>query len=140
MIVCQEVAPQIRETAKFLNSKGVNVTCVEFAFFQAQDGDRLMSQEIVVGEESRRPVQVISKAAPVVDEGKFLASLDENGRVVFSRLLEWSKEKSMLSLGGQRGFLRVSSLIVYAFPSALHIPPTQFTSRVFIPHSGVQAA
>ncbi len=104
VIVCQEVAPQIRETAKFLNSKGVNVTCVEFAFFQAHDGARLMSQEIVVGEESRRPLQVISKAAPAIDEGKFLASLDENGRVVFSRLLEWSNEKSMSISWGAKGF------------------------------------
>ncbi|MCY4412673.1 MAG: endonuclease NucS [Caldilineaceae bacterium] len=104
VIVCQEVAPQISETAKFLNSKGVNVTCVEFAFFQAQDGARLMSQEIVVGEESRRPVQVISKAAPAIDEEKFLASLDENGRAVFSRLLEWSKEKSMSISWGVKGF------------------------------------
>ena len=104
VIVCQEIAPQIRQTAQFLNSKGVNVTCVEFAFFQAQDGGRLMSQEIVVGEESRRPVQVTSKSAPAVNEGTFLASLDDNGRVVFSRLLKWSKENSMPISWGVKGF------------------------------------
>ena len=104
VIVCQEIAPQIRETAQFLNSKGVNVTCVEFAFFQAQDGGRLMSQEIVVGEESRRPLQVTSKSAPVVDERTFLASLDENGKKVFSRLLEWSRKNSMPISWGAKGF------------------------------------
>ncbi|MDE0068824.1 MAG: endonuclease NucS [Caldilineaceae bacterium] len=104
VIVCQEVAPQIRQTAQFLNSKGVNVTCVEFAFFQAEGGRRLMSQEIVVGEESRRPAQVSSKSAPAVDEGTFLASLDENGRAVFSRLLEWSKKNSMPISWGAKGF------------------------------------
>ena len=104
VIVCQEVAPQIRQTAQFLNSKGVNVTCVEFAFFQAEGGRQLMSQEIVVGEESRRPVQVSSKSAPAVSEGTFLASLDDNGRTVFSRILEWSKENSMHISWGAKGF------------------------------------
>ena len=104
VIVCQEISPQIRQTAQFLNSKGVKVTCVEFGFFQAQDGGRLMSQEIVVGEESRRPVQVTSKSAPAVDERTFLASLDENGKVVFSRLLEWSKKNSMTISWGAKGF------------------------------------
>ena len=50
----------------------------------------MISQEIVIDGESRRPVQVSSKSAPVVDEGTFLASCDENGRAVFSRLLKWS--------------------------------------------------
>lgn len=104
VIVCQETAPQIRQTAQFLNSKGVNVTCVEFVFFQAEGGGRLMSQEVVVGEESRRPVQVSSKSAPAVDEETFLASLDDNGRAVFSRLLKWSKENSMPISWGVKGF------------------------------------
>lgn len=104
VIVCQETAPQIRQTAQFLNSKGVNVTCVEFVFFQAEGGGRLMSQEIVVGEESRRPVQVSSKSAPAVDEETFLASLDDNGRAVFSRLLKWSKENTMPISWGVKGF------------------------------------
>lgn len=104
VIVCQETAPQIRLTAQFLNSKGVNVTCVEFVFFQAEGGGRLMSQEIVVGEESRRPVQVSSKSAPAIDQETFLASLDDNGRAVFSRLLKWSKENTMPISWGVKGF------------------------------------
>ena len=122
VIVCQEVAPQIRQTAQFLNSKGVNVTCVEFAFFQAEGGGRLMSQEIVVGEEARRPVQVSSKSAPVVDEGTFLASCNDDGRAVFSRLLEWSKDNSMPITWGSKGFSSsvligdVRVPVVYGYP------------------------
>ncbi len=104
VIVCQETAPQIRQTAQFLNSKGVNVTCVEFVFFQAEGAGHLMSQEIVVGEESRRPVQLSSKSASAVDEGTFLASIDDNGKMVFSRLLEWAKENSMPISWGIKGF------------------------------------
>ena len=104
VIVCQEISPQIRQTAQFLNSKGVKVTCVEFGFFQAQDGGRLMSQEIVVGEESRRPVHVSSRSAPIVDEATFLASLDSNGRPDASRLIEWSKGNSRHISWGTKGF------------------------------------
>ena len=122
VIVCQEISPQIRQTAQFLNSKGVSVTCVEFSFFQAEGGGRLMSQEIVVGEESRRLVQVSSRSAPVVDEGTFLASCDDDGRAVFSRLLKWCKENSMPIVWGVKGFS--SSVVVdnvrvpvcYAYP------------------------
>lgn len=104
VIVGQEIAPQIRQTAQFLNLKGVNVTCVEFAFFRAQGGGQLMSQEIVIGEESRRPVQVSSRSAPLVDEGTFLASLDDNGRADFSRLIEWSNKRSQRINWGTKGF------------------------------------
>lgn len=91
VIVGQEIAPRIRQTSEFLNSKGVSVTCVEFAFFRAQDGGRLFSQEIVVDEDSRRPFQVSSSAPPKVDESSFLGSLNENGKKVISRFIEWSK-------------------------------------------------
>ena len=122
VIVCQEVAPQIRQTAQFLNSKGVSVTCVEFAFFQAVGGDRLISQEIVIDGKSRRPVQVSSKSAPVVDEGTFLSSCDENGRAVFSCLLKWSNENAMPITWGTKGFSTsvviddVRVPVCYAYP------------------------
>ena len=122
VIVCQEISPKIKQTAQFLNNKGVSVTCVEFAFFQAVGGDRLISQEIVVDGESSRPVQVSSKSAPVVDEGTFLASCDENGRAVFSRLLKWSTEKAMPITWGSKGFSTsvviddVRVPVCYAYP------------------------
>lgn len=57
MIVGQRVTPEMKQTASFLGSKGIDVTCVEFTFFKAAEGGRLLSQEIVVGGERRsRPV------------------------------------------------------------------------------------
>jgi hypothetical protein len=50
VIVGQTITPEIRQTASFLRSKGIRVTCVEFSFFQANGGTRLLSQEIVVGQ------------------------------------------------------------------------------------------
>ena len=104
VIVGQKVTPNVRQTAQFLNSKGVSVTCVEFAFFRADGGQRLLSQEIVVGEESTKPPQAISQPGNVVDEKTFLESLDDNGRAVFSRLIAWSKGNSMTINWGVKGF------------------------------------
>jgi len=104
VIVGQRVTPEIRQTATFLGSKGLRVTCVEFTFFQANDGTRLFSQEIVVGAESEKPKQVSSGSLPVVTEDAFLASADENGRAVFTRILELAKDRAMPIHWGTKGF------------------------------------
>ena len=104
VIVGQRVTPEIRQTAIFLRSKGIRVTCVEFSFFQAGGGTRLLSQEIVVGRESGRPKQVSSGSLPAVTEDAFLASADENGRAVFTRILELAKSRTMPICWGTRGF------------------------------------
>ena len=39
VIVGQQVTPEIRQTASFLNSKGIQVTCVEFTFFRDAGAD-----------------------------------------------------------------------------------------------------
>jgi hypothetical protein len=104
VIVGQSVSPEIKQTASFLCSKGIRVTCVEFTFFQTNGGTRLLSQEIVVGKESEKPTHVTSGSLPVVTEGAFLASLDDNGKAVFSRILELARRKSMPIHWGTKGF------------------------------------
>jgi hypothetical protein len=104
VIVGQRITPEIRQTATFLRSKALRVTCVEFTFFQAGGGTRLLSQEIVVGTESEKPKQVSSGSLPVVTEDAFLASADENGRAVFARILELAKSRTMPIHWGTKGF------------------------------------
>jgi hypothetical protein len=104
VLVGQKITPDIRQTASFLGSKGISVTCVEFTFFQAAGGTRLLSQEIVVGKESDKPMYVASGSLPVVDEDTFLASLDNNGKAIFSRILGLAKDKSMPIHWGTKGF------------------------------------
>jgi hypothetical protein len=104
VIVGQRVTPEIRQTATFLRSKGIRVTCVEFTFFQANGGTRLLSQEIVVGTESEKPRHVASGSLPVVTEDAFLVSADENGKAVFARILELAKAKEMPIHWGTKGF------------------------------------
>ena len=124
VIVGQRVTPEIRQTASFLRSKGIRVTCVEFTFFQANGGTRLLSQEIVVGNEADRPSHVASGSLPTVTEAGFLASLNDNGRTVFARILAMAKEKSMPIHWGTKGFsLNVNVdgndvAICYGYPEA----------------------
>lgn len=104
VVVGQRISPEIRQTATFLRDRGIRVTCVEFTFFQAQGGPRLLSQEIVVGNESVKPIKVTSSSLPVVTKDAFLSSLDDNGKPVFSKLLELAVEKSMPIHWGTKGF------------------------------------
>jgi hypothetical protein len=104
VIVGQRVTPEIRQTASFLRAKGIRVTCVEFTFFQANGGTRLLSQEIVVGKESEKPMQVSTGSLPIVTASEFLDSLDENGKSVFAPILQLAKEQSMPIHWGTKGF------------------------------------
>ena len=70
------MTPETRQTASFLGTKGIRVTCVEFTFFQAAGGGRLLSQEVVLGREHTKPRHVVSGSLPVVSEGEFLKSCD----------------------------------------------------------------
>lgn len=104
VIVGQHVTSEIRQTASFLRNKGIRVTCVEFTFFQSNGGTSLLTQEIVVGRESDKPRQVTSASLPVISEDEFLATLDDNGKAVFSRILDLAKRKSMPIHWGTKGF------------------------------------
>jgi hypothetical protein len=104
VIVGQRVTTEIRQTASFLRSKGIKVTCVEFTFFRGEGGIRLLSQEIVVGNEADKPSQVASGSLPTVTEEAFLNSLDDNGKAVFSRILVLAKDKFMPIHWGTKGF------------------------------------
>ena len=129
VVIGQRITPEIRQTAAFLCSKGINVTCVEFTFFRSQEGSRLMSQEIVVGEESQRPVQVPSESRPSVTEEQFLESCDENGRAVFSRILEWAKERTMPIHWGVKGFSMNVDLGETHVPVCFARPPTDLVYK-----------
>lgn len=104
VIVGQRVTAEIKQTASFLRFKGIRVTCVEFTFFQANKGTRLLSQEIVVGKEAEKPGQPSSGSLPIITEGAFLAALDDNGKAVFARILELAKDKSLPIHWGTKGF------------------------------------
>ena len=104
VIVGQRVTSEVRQTASFLRTKGIRVTCVEFSFFQSNGGMKLLSQEIVVGRESSRPQLVSSGSLPVVTQEEFLRALDQNGKAVFEKILEFAQAHAMPIHWGTKGF------------------------------------
>ena len=101
VIVGQRIASGVKQTASFLARKGVRVTCLEFTFFQDDDGNRLLSQEVVVAAGPGKP-KPVAKAS--VGEDEFLTSLDRNGKAVFSRVLAWGKERGLSLSWSKAGF------------------------------------
>lgn len=104
VIVGQKITPEIHQTSTFLRNKGVRVTCLEFTFFEAEGGLRLLSTSIVVGNEPATISKVSSGSLPKVSENSFLNSLDQYGKVIFGRLLEFAKTNSFPVHWGTKGF------------------------------------
>jgi len=104
VIVGQKITPEIRQTSSFLRNKGIKVTCLEFTFFKAEGGLRLLSTDIVVGNESNSIDRIISGSLPKISESKFLTALDSNGKRMFERLLKSAKDNSFPIHWGSKGF------------------------------------
>ena len=134
VVVGQQVTPAIRQTASFLGAKGIRVTCVEFTFFKAAEGGRLLSQEVVVGTEHAKPRRVASEPLPVVLEDDFLKRCDEHGKSVFSRILKWARSGSMSINWGTKGFSvgvdvdEARVVVCYAYPPAAMYKQTLYTA------------
>ena len=103
VIVGQRVTPEIRQTARYLCGKGLQITCVEFTFFETGDGKKLLTHEVVVGKEAAR-TKVSSGSLPVVTEQQFLDSADQHGRPVFEKLLQFAHTEGLPLHWGVKGF------------------------------------
>ena len=134
VIVGQQVTPEIRQTALFLGSKGIQITCVEFTFFRAVGGRRLLSQEIVIGSDHAKPRRVISDPLPVVSQTEFLESCDQDGQVVFGAILDLAEREFMSIRWGTRGFSMAVNvdtarvLVCYGYPPASVYKQTLYTA------------
>jgi len=104
VIVGQTITDEIRQTSTFLRKKGLRVSCVEFSLFEAGGGARLLSHDIVVGKEAPRASRISSGSLPIVSKEEFLESLDEYGRPVFERVLDFAEAQSYPIHWGTKGF------------------------------------
>jgi hypothetical protein len=104
IIVGQKITPEIRQTATFLRQKDVRVTCVEFTFFETEEKLRLLSSEIVVGREPGKPSRIASGSQKRVSEKEFMGSLDQYGKSVFAKLLQFAKTNNLPIHWGTKGF------------------------------------
>ncbi len=104
VIVGQQITPEVKQTAEILNNKGLRVTCVEFKLFEDNSKNRLLAFETVIDEDPATP----SPPRPPLTEDEFMAALDENGRYVFTKILEFGKKQPLTTRWGSAGFsLRV---------------------------------
>ena len=104
VIVAQQISKEIRQTALFLRKKGLDIYCMEFKYFQTKAGEKIITSDFVVGEQEFIRQKVQSASLPKVDENKFLKSLDENGRKVFTRIFEFAKQNGLMFRWGSKGF------------------------------------
>jgi len=105
VLVAGDISPAIRASAEYLNHKGLRVTCLEFGYFRSQQGEELLSTDVVVDGDSPRLVKRISTASgPRTDRRTFLAGCDEAGRAMFEPILALGTQPGYSIAWGTRGF------------------------------------
>ncbi|MBN2091089.1 DUF91 domain-containing protein [candidate division KSB1 bacterium] len=104
VIVAQEITKEIKQTAQYLRKKGLDLYCLEFKYFTANSGEKIISSDVVVGEEEFLRQKIESKSLPKVDEKQFRKSLDKNGSKVFDRILNFARKNKLLFRWGSKGF------------------------------------
>ncbi len=104
VIIGQNFTPGSTQTAALLNRKGLHVTCVEFTFYQESNDNRLMTHRVVVGEEDSGKMPVPVGPSKMITKDEFLASCDDNGRHLFSRILTDVEKRSLEVRWGAKSF------------------------------------
>lgn len=104
VIVAQEITKEIKQTAQFLRKKGLDIYCLEFRYFTTKSGEKIISSDVVVGEEEFIRQKIESKSLPKVDEKQFKKSLDKNGLNVIDKVFEFAKKNKLLFRWGSKGF------------------------------------
>lgn len=104
VIVGQIITPEIRQTSAFLRNKGIRVTCLEFTFFKSNDGQRLLSTDIVIGKEADAIKKISTGSLPVVSKEEFIGSLDQYGKPVFEKILTFAEQSGYPIHWGTKGF------------------------------------
>ncbi|NOZ62215.1 MAG: DUF91 domain-containing protein, partial [Calditrichaeota bacterium] len=104
VIVAQEITREIKQTAQFLRKKGIDIYCLEFRYFTTKHGEKIISSDMVVGDEEFIRHKVQSATLPKVDENKFRKSLDRNGLKVYDRIFEFAKRNKLMFRWGSKGF------------------------------------
>ena len=105
VIVAQEITPEIKQTSVYLRKKGVDVYCLEFKYFTNDSQSKMMSSDIVVGDEEFIRGKINTSAQlPKTDREAFFNSLDSNGKAFFSAVFKFAEEEQLLIRWGSKGF------------------------------------
>ncbi len=103
VIVAEDITPPLRATASYLRRIGLPMTCVEFGYFQTKRGDRVLSTDIVVGEEAGR-TRAVSQARQITSRAEFEAACDEVARIVHGATLRMAEEEGFPVTWGTTGY------------------------------------
>ncbi|NIA30040.1 MAG: DUF91 domain-containing protein [Actinobacteria bacterium] len=104
VIVAQEITKEIKQTAQYLRKKGLDIYCLEFRYFTTRAGEKIISSDVVVGEDEFIRQKIESRSLPKVNEKQFRKSLDENGLKVFAKVFSFAKKNKLLLRWGSKGF------------------------------------
>ncbi len=104
VIVGQQVTEEIRQTSRFLRSKGIRATCLEFTFFESDRQEQLLTTSLVVGSEPVGGRRVSAGTGSVTNRAEFTSRLDSNGQSFFDRLFAFAQERGFIIYWGHSGF------------------------------------
>ena len=104
VIVAQEISKEIKQTAQYIRKKGLDIYCLEFRYFTTRSGEKIISSDVVIGEEEFIRQKIESKSLPKVDEKQFKKSLDKNGLNVFDQIFEFANKNKLFFRWGSKGF------------------------------------
>jgi hypothetical protein len=105
VIVAQDITPPIKQTAMYLRKKAIDIYCLEFKYFQSKKTDRMITCDFIVGDDSYLMIEIRPAVTlPKTNEKTFLECLDDNGKMVFSKILAYAKQMEMPIRWGSKGF------------------------------------
>ena len=84
------------QTSTFLRKKGIKIYCVEFKYFETNSGEKLISSNIVVGNDAYKLPKIQTTSLPKINKKIFLDNLNKNGMKVFQKIFEFSNENNLL--------------------------------------------
>lgn len=104
IIISQEISREIQQTAQYLQNKGVDIHCMEFKYFETSAGEKIITSDRTIGDESFIPRPVYSASLPKVNQEQFLTFLDNNGLQVFHSVFEFAAKRGLIIRWGSKGF------------------------------------
>jgi len=77
---------------------------MEFKYFKTKANERIITSDYIVGEEEYKRSNIKSASLPKINENEFITSLNENGKNIFTKIIEFAKSNSLVFVWGSKGF------------------------------------
>ncbi len=104
IIVAQVITKEIKQTAMYLRSNGIDLSCMEFRYFTSKTSEKILTSDFVVGDEEFIRQKIKSESLPIINKEIFVKSLDQNGTYFFDTLFKFAEENKLFFIWGSKGF------------------------------------